>query len=154
MDKAEQRRWMYRRWMYRLGLYVLISPFALYFVPNYILFGEFTRLKPADFIPLVESKCLPTVRAMKEFQRDTGHLPSSVTELVPKYLASEPDRPVRFQNNEVVFPFVDNSGNTIEYFITPGPTEGWEVSGEFVYGRIPLPRVTLGPAKSAAPTPQ
>ena len=88
---VEDRRWRNRRILLRLGIFVaLFPPIALYFVPNLIMFGTLRRMTPEDFAPLVQPQSIAIVRAMKEYQRDTGQLPFENTDLVPKYLPPVP----------------------------------------------------------------
>ena len=86
---AEFLRWRALRMLFRAGVVLVLMPVTFYFGPNLITFGKLTRLSAADFITdRVESTLLPTVRAMKEYQRDMGRLPDRMEDLVPKYLAS------------------------------------------------------------------
>jgi hypothetical protein len=152
VNASEERLWIYRRILFRVGLYVLISPFALYFGPNLMMFGKLTRLSAADFVPYVERECVPTVRAIKEYQQDNCHLPDNVSDLVPKYLPVTPSATQSIENGQ--FRDWDNQqlNHEIHYNFIHG-SEEWEVTGYFVNGPIPVPPVTIGPATLPAPPP-
>jgi hypothetical protein len=109
------------------------------------MFGKPTRLTPADFVPDAQSQSLPTVRAIKQYQKDTGQWPDDLRKLVPKYIASVPWGQ-DIQGAEFTQWIVQRSkyNHRIIYDFTPG-SEGWSVEGHFANGPIPLPKVTLGP---------
>jgi hypothetical protein len=138
----ESIRWRWYRIWYRVGLAVLFVSVAFYFGPNEIRFDKLTRLTPADLVPIVQRDCMATVRAMQQYQQDTGSLPNSVDDLIPQYLpAALAD--YRIANGQ--FSHFDwRWHETITYDFTPG-SEGWHVTGHFVTGRIPLPTVKPGP---------
>ncbi len=150
-DTPEYRRWRRWRGLFRVGVVLAMTPVAFYFGPNLINYGKLTSLTPADFVQRVERLDVPTVRAMKEFERDTGHLPDSEDDLVPKYLASIPnDQHV----SQGYFTDLDFRGvpHFITYDFTPG-AEAWRVDGPDLKGLIPVPPVTIGPGtRSIAPT--
>jgi hypothetical protein len=142
-EDPQARVWRYRRLFFRIGLFVLFTPFIFYFGPNLINFGKLTGLAPADFVPEVQRYAVPEVRAIKEYQRDTGHFPSSMSDLEPKYhreLFGRGD----IDNSGKYYCF-GKYGQLITYDFTPG-SEGWSVEGSLTSGRIPLPPVTIGPA--------
>jgi hypothetical protein len=143
-EDPESRRWRYRRMLFRIGLFVLLAPVALYFGPNLIMFGKLTRRSPADFVPVVQRECAPTVRAMKEYRRDTGHLPQDIQDLVPKYLASVPWGQEIDQSGGFL-QITRQESHYITYDFTPG-REAWTVHGYFANGAIPLPPVVIGQA--------
>jgi len=145
LEDAEARAWRYRRVLFRVGLFVLFAPFTLYFGPNLIKFGKLTYLSPADFVPYVQNSGVPIVRAIKEYQRDTGHFPNQIHDLQPKYLGSIPGYGADIENGQFVQ--WGQFEHMITYDFTPG-IEGWTVSGPFAKGPIPLPPVTIGPAAS------
>jgi hypothetical protein len=143
LEDAESRRWRYRRTLFRIGLFVLLAPVTFYFGPNVFKFGKLTRLAPADFVTSVERFGVPSVRAIKEYQRDTGHFPNQMQDLVPKYLPSIPGFGGDIENGQFVM--WGNLEHMITYHFTAG-AEGWTVSGAFANGTIPLSPVTIGPA--------
>jgi hypothetical protein len=143
VEDPEATRWRYRRILFRISLFVLLSPFTFYFVPNLIKFGKLTHLTPADFIPTVQQFGVPAVRAIKEYQRDTGKFPDEIQDLVPKYLPSGLSRGGDIENGQFIM--WGEFEHAITYDFTPG-IEGWTVTGAFTKGRIPLPPVTIGPA--------
>jgi hypothetical protein len=138
----ESIRWRWYRIWYRLGLAVLFASVAFYFGPNEIMFGKLTRMIAADYVPIVQRDCIATVRAIKQYQQDTGNLPTSLNDLTPRYLPAGPvgDSIVNGQYQHVDWRWHE----TITYDFTPG-SEEWYVSGRFATGRIPLPAVKLGP---------
>jgi hypothetical protein len=147
----ESRRW--RRWriLFRIGLFLILGPVIIHFGTNYIMFGKSSRLAPADFASTVLTNDVSTVRAMKEYQRDTGHLPNQVDDLVPKYLAARPSGMQDIQSGR--FLNFANFNHMITYDFTPG-NEGWSVTGPFANGRIPLPPVTLPPGSQSSYVPK
>ena len=102
----------------------------------------------ADFVETVEKSCVPTVRAMKEYQHDTGQLPDSMDDLVPKYLASRPNGQDISKGH---FMQIVSRGavHFITYDFNPG-SEAWEISGPWFSGVIPVPPVTIAPATTRA----
>jgi hypothetical protein len=146
MTKLEAWRWKIRRILFRVGLYVLALPLAVYYGPNLVLMGRLTTPTPADFVPIVESRCISTVRAIKEYQRDTGHLPGRLTDLGPKYLRSIPmDQSIAYGQFRCPAP------NGCIYYILSPPMEGWQVFGDWVDGPIPLPNVEVAPSTGPIP---
>jgi hypothetical protein len=147
---AEAGRWRRRRIAYYCGLGVLFAAIAFYAGPNLILFGKLTWLAPADFVPTARERCLPIVRAMKEYQRDRGVLPQSVEQLVPGYLpVAAPGAMLR--DGEFNY-WTATFNHEIVYKFAPAE-EGWYVRGEFVSGRIPLaPVVVAAPTTTAMST--
>ena len=146
---AIERSWRRRRVAYYGVLVLLFAPIAFYFGPNVIMFGKLTWLAPADFVVAVERRCVPVVRAMKEFERDHGRRPNRVEELEPAYLPEDRNVRARVQNGE--FECWTMFNHVIEYRFTPGD-EGWYVRGVYTNGRIPYPPVTVGPATRLAAT--
>jgi len=142
---AEFLRWRTIRFLYRIGLYALIGPVAIYFFMNIVMFGKLTRLTPADFVPEAQIQCLPMVRAIKQYQKDTGQWPDGLQRLVPKYIASVPWGQ-DIEGTQFTQWIVERSkfNHVIIYEFTPA-AEGWSVKGYFADGPIPLPKVTLGP---------
>ena len=116
---------------------------------NLMEFGKPTRLTPADLVPIVQSECVPVVRAIKRYQQDTGHLPDPIDDLVPKYIASisgvQDLRGAKF--TDWVRP--ERLEHCVTYDFNPA-TEGWTVKGPFANGPIPLPKVTLAPEANDA----
>jgi hypothetical protein len=142
-EDPESRRWRYRRILFRIALFVALAPVTFYFGPNMFMFGKLTRLSPADFTQHVQRFGVPTVRAIKEYQRDTGHFPNQIHDLQPKYLGSVPPWGADIENGQFIL--WGNLEHMITYDFTPG-AEGWKVNGPFANGPIPLPPVTIGPA--------
>src|SRR5947209_4349819 len=82
----EATQWRQRRRAFFAVRCVLFAAIAFWFGPNLIMFGKLTWLSPADFVPAVQRDCVPVVRAMKAYERDHGHRPEELEELVPSYL--------------------------------------------------------------------
>jgi hypothetical protein len=140
----ELRTWWAKRLSLRLALLLLFSAIAFYFGPNEVNFGKLTRPSPADFVQDVETRCVPVVRAMKEYQRDHGQWPKKMEDLAPGYLSSaEADGFVGDISKGHFFTF-SKWEEAIEYDIAPGG-ERWIVSGGYVHGTIPVPPVTIDP---------
>ena len=145
-------RWFYQQLAYYLGL---TGFFLAIFFPlrNYFLFDKVSRPTAVDFVPEVESYCLPVVRAMKEFQRDNGRRPNGMEELVPRYLPDQSHEAVQLHGvDQGEFRHYAHDHHTIWYDFTPG-SEGWTISGPYVNGRIPLPPVKAGPKTKPATEP-
>jgi hypothetical protein len=140
MPRDEWVRWRRRRRAYYAALAGYFAAAAFYFGPNLIMFGKLTRLAPADFIPVVQERCVPVVRAMKQYQRDHGRLPTRERDLVPDYLP-EVEWSVLLARVDG-FEYWGEFNHVITYDFTPDH-EGWRVRGEFVHGPIPLPLVDL-----------
>jgi hypothetical protein len=143
-DTPEYRRW--RRWrvLFRVGVILAVTPIAFYFVSNWNNFGQLLPPRPRDFVQNVEESGVPTVRAIKEYERDTGHLPDALADLVPKYLSWKPvnqEITRRGVKRTFVFRVGDHS---IVYDFAPG-AEGWRIVGPRANGAIPVPPVTIGP---------
>ncbi len=143
-EDAESRCWRLWRILFRVGVILLLMPVTFYLGPNLINFGKLTSLSPADFVAEVQGTCVPTVRAMKEYQIDTGHLPSAMEDLVPKYLASLSERQFIDDGSFKQLAF-RGMNHMITYDFTTS-AEGWSVYGPFARGPIPLPPVTIAPA--------
>ena len=141
---AETRRWLAIRRVYRVGLYVLIAPIAVPVFSNLIKFGKPTSLSPADFVQEAQTECVPTVRAIKKYQQDTGKLPDDIQNVVPKYLPSDPVREELQGTTFIDWARWPSTSHRIVYDFNPA-TEGWSVIGPFANGPIPLPMVTLLP---------
>jgi hypothetical protein len=141
-------RWRYRRVFFRIGLFVLLVPPTIHWGNNVFMFGKLTNLSPADFVTRVQSLGVPTVRAMKQYERDTGHMPDQMGDLIPKYLPSAPE-PWGQDVQGGRFEMYDHFRDIVTYDFTPG-AEGWSVQGPFANGPIPLPPVTLGTATMPA----
>jgi hypothetical protein len=113
--------------------------------------GRWTRPTIADLVPIVEKYCIPTVRAVKQYQRDNGEMPRQLDDLSPKYLPSD-----YFHNqflrspvwtmllgDGIIFNYDHHVHDNIYYNLKPGE-EGWQVSG-YTNGPIPMPIVTTDP---------
>jgi hypothetical protein len=153
-DDRYLKRWRRRRAAYYGVLAVVFAAVAFFVGPNLLLFGKPTGLTPADFVPTVEERCVPIVRAMKEFQRDHGRLPDRGAELMPHYHPQE-DPSVQYVSASVHRGRFDRwaaYNHNITYDFNP-VTEGWYVSGAFAHGRIPLPPVKIDPRPGAASGP-
>lgn len=145
------RHWRNLRILLRVGLFVLLAPPSIYVGRNLVLFGKPTTLSPADFVPTVQNIALPTVRAMKEYERDTGHLPDRMDDLIPKYLQSPP---MSFAQRvgDSGYELFTKYNQVITYDFKPG-AEGWSVHGPFANGPIPVPPVTILPTAKPSPSP-
>jgi len=146
-DEMKLTRWRRRRGAYYGALVVLFAVVAFYVGPNYILFGKPTWITPADFVPTVQQRCVPMVRAMKEFRRDHGRLPARGDELVPDYYPARKSavQGVESAVDDGQFRYWSMFNHTIRYDFNPA-SEGWLVSGPYTSGRIPAPPVAIGPA--------
>jgi hypothetical protein len=150
---SDLRKW----WLGRLAFYfALISLFAIiafYGGPNEINFGSPFGLRAASFDLFVARRCVPVVRAMKEFQRDHGNLPSDVGDLVPLYLT--PAERDGFQGNVWKGQFYAFAGwnHVIEYNFGPGREE-WRIRGPVINGVLPIPPVNISPATVPSTQPQ
>ena len=58
---------------------------AFWFGPHVILFHKLTGMTPLDFVPVVETNCVPAVRAVKIYQRTHRRMPASVDDLGPAF---------------------------------------------------------------------
>jgi hypothetical protein len=139
---AECRRWQAIRRLYRVGLSVLIGAIAIPVFTNLIKFGKPTPLSAADFLPIIQTECVPVVRAIKQYQQDTGNLPDDINKLVPQYLASIPKMADMRYTTFIDWVSPHSLTHCVIYDFDPA-TEGWTVKGPFVNGPIPLPKVTL-----------
>ncbi len=144
---SEEIRWQRQRIALRTVLVVAVFAGVFFFARNFFLYGKFTPLTAADYIPDVQRQGVPIVRAMKRYQRDTGQLPKKGEDLVPKYLQtwshthSGPGGLPTIWNGEFslnMFRFHEQ----VRYDFTPG-SEGWLINGPVVRGRIPLPPVIV-----------
>ncbi len=142
-EDAEAKRWRYGRLLFRVALVALGAEFAFDLGPNWFTFGQLTRPTPAYFVEIAETQGVPVVRAMKEYQRDTGRLPNGLGDLEPKYLP--PDTWFRGFVGGAHFALLTTANHWVIYDFTPG-AEGWRVEGPIANGPIPLPPVTIGPA--------
>ena len=141
MDEGEARRWRRLRRLYFGALLAWGCAVAVYFGPNVIMFGKLTWLTPEDFVPLVERRAAPAVRAVKEFHRDRGYYPKHPDELVPDYA---PTRPHLLSMGPDEIDHLAPYNHRVTYRLTPGE-EGWSVSGVYASGPIPYPPVTISP---------
>ncbi len=139
VEDDEGRRWRYRRILYCAGLGFWFIAIAFYFGPNVINFGKLTRLSPDDFVGIVQRDCVPTVRAMKEYQRDHGKLPTQNEDLAPRYLPEAPKGFISMERGH--FQCLTMWNHFVIYDFTPG-AEGWSVRGPFANGQIRAPLVT------------
>lgn len=139
----ESVRWRGYRRVYRALLWILFLIPAIFVLPNVYQFGKLTPLTIADFVPMVNRDCRPVVIAVKTYERDMGHLPDSMGNLVPHYLASWSARKGEIYAQTIYF--YDLEGReTVSYRLDPA-AEGWAVQGHFVTGPVPVPIVTLPP---------
>ena len=138
--ELDESGWRLRRWIFNIALCLWF--FALYFFgPNVILFGRLNGLTTADFVPMVKQNLAKIVRDMKEYESLNGTRPWSADDLY-----GNPPSGIRNEYavegiNAGEFELRDRFG-IIKYNFTPG-SEGWEVRGPFVAGRIPVPPVAL-----------
>ena len=137
---ASTNVWRWRRWLYHAGLVGLFVAVAFYFGPNRILFGRWTWITPADFVPIVRDRCEPVVRLMKEYRLKHGRLPTSNQEIGRKdswgpgeYAGSVSPRGYEYWGRYNHF---------ITYDFTLGH-ERWLLRGRFARGPIPYPAVQL-----------
>jgi hypothetical protein len=139
---AEYRWWQAIRQLYGFGLVALVGVITIPVFMNEIMFGQLTRLSPADFVVDAQTKCLPTVRAIRRYQAATGQLPDDLDkQLVPKYLPSLPwGQEMRNGFQFTAWDISRNSSHDIIYDFTPA-TEGWSVKGPFANGPLSLPKV-------------
>ena len=137
------RRWWWVRAAYRTALITIFFGIAFYFGPNWFLFHKWTSLTATDFVPVVEEKCVPTVRAVKAYARDHGgHMPETNDDLGPAFKNWTEVGMVRRDG----FEFLDfgHAMQRIEYKF--GPTgERWVVEGVFLNATIPVPAVADPP---------
>jgi hypothetical protein len=137
----EMRSWWFGRVGYRVVLSLICLAIAFYFGPNLIQFGRLTKPKMADYIPIVERTGVPFVKAIKLFKLDHGRYPKNETELIPNYLRETSAGFTTLDGEVVGFIGYDE---WVHYNFTPG-AEGWDLSGPYFNGRMPLPPVTIGP---------
>src|SRR3954466_1710838 len=109
-------RWLYRQFAWYLVLALIFFAIPFYFANNYFFFGKLSRLTAADFVDEVRERCVPVVRAMKEFERDHGRLPNEMKELIPDCLPDQSHKMVQlygaFQGQ---FQHYANLHHTIRY---------------------------------------
>ena len=139
-------KWFYLQSLYYFVLAVSFCVFGLWIGPNFLNFGRISGVSGQDFVPDVQQRCVPVVRAMKEYLRDHGQLPNAKKDLVPDYLPDE---------SHVDVPAADVWGGALKhwgrwnhhvtYDFTPGQ-EGFYVSGPFMNGRLPMPPVKIEPS--------
>ena len=143
MDDAaiNERQWKQRRSAYYLALGVLFCAVAFYFGPNRMMFGKWTWITPADFTERAQRDGVPLIRAIKRYERDTGHRPTEIEQLVPKYL---PDKipGVVILGMDTDFSILTMYNHRITYDFDP-KREGFYVNGVYTRGRIPLPPVQI-----------
>jgi len=137
-----ESKWFYYQSVYCLALAGIFWVIGVQFGPNLVNFRNLTGPTPADFKDDVEKHCVAVVRAMKEFERDQGRLPTNPREIVPKYLTEEVGWTSVWQGG---FSHRSKWNQYIVYNFNH-ENEGWYVHGVFASGRIPLPPVKLGPA--------
>jgi hypothetical protein len=142
----ELKGWWLRRVFYYLVVVAAFIIMAFSVIPNEMNFGMLHKPIPADFVPLVETECAPIVKAMKEFQRDHGRMPTDERELAPDYL---PDVKFPGSARQGTFEYYTKWNHMISYNFTPGG-EGWSIIGPFANGTIPAPLVTISPSTSPA----
>jgi hypothetical protein len=127
-----------------VGLLILVAPVFGFFARNVALFdrlgNSFTPDQFVQFAKGMESE----VMAIKEYQRDTGHLPQTLDDLVPTYIPRYSYHPGEIHNGHFYCEIRDMLHQVISYDFTPG-AEKWEVHGSYADGVIPLPPVTIGP---------
>lgn len=134
------RRWWWRRFVYRVALFLLFAMIALYFGPNLLEFGKFTRPTMADYVPLVEQRGVP--KALKLYKLDHGQYPDDESSLVPDYLPERIDGFVARHGS--VIGFVGH-GEIVRYDAETTPEE-WYLYGPWLSGSLPLPPVTVNPS--------
>lgn len=139
---TDAARWRRRRRILRFGLVVWFGC-VVYFGRNIFLFHRLGPITAADFAADVQRNMVPVVRAMKEYERANGQLPSSCFDL---YGNNPTQQQIRYSHG------VGDGGydceaeyGVVNYDFSPD-REGWYVRGPFANGRIPLPRVTIDAA--------
>jgi len=50
------------------------------------MYGQYHSPSLSDFKPVIDTQCVPTVRAIEKFYKENGRLPESIHELRAKYL--------------------------------------------------------------------
>jgi hypothetical protein len=149
-------RWLCWRILYRLGLFgVLYSIVPAW--TNYFTFGRFRSLEPSDFVPYVDRVCVPIIRSIKEYERDTGGIPDND---FLNYLASQStnrSEPPDIQgwdryHEKLQFRDWNDYDHWITYDFRPG-SEGWFVQGHFANGYIPVAPVEIDGAATSATRP-
>jgi hypothetical protein len=151
MTPEQAHVWNFRRRLYYWALGGFFCAIAFYFGPHLILFRKLTPLSPSDFVDEVQERCVPVVRAIKEFERDNGRLPEKIDEVVPRYLP-EVDRGQMLVPGEYFVFMYRGHAHKVGYRFD-GSDEHWEVSGPFARGRIPLPAVELSVSTATASRP-
>jgi hypothetical protein len=140
---ADLRRWWWRRFVYRLALFLFFAVIALYLGPNLLEFGRLTQPNLSDFVPIVQGKGVPLVKAVKLYKLDHGRFPKDESELIPEYLPSRVES-FRVVEGIMVIGFVGHN-ERVQYYFDPG-AEGWYLDGPWLSGQLPLPPVTIDPS--------
>jgi len=140
-EDEQEQRWRGWRIAYRVWLFAACASVAFYFGPNWIKFHKLTNLSPYDYVPFVKAYGIPVVRAIKQYQRDTGRLPRDVDELRPKYLPTHTATRGGWVNHGRLSLY-SYYNEFVEYDFTPG-NEGWSVHGAFANGPIPITPATV-----------
>ena len=144
-----ERQWKQRRIAYYVVLAVLFCAVAFYLGPNRMLFGKWTWITPADFVKRAQRDGVPLVRAMKLYERDTGHLPNEIEQLIPNYLPEKIPGVVNL-GTDAEFSILTMYNHRITYDFNP-KREGFYVNGVYTRGRIPLPPVQIDSAPTTHP---
>ena len=141
---ASEQNWRAFRILLRLGLIAWFAIIAFWFGPHLILFRKLSSMSPADFVPVVQKFCVPTVRAMKQYAHDHGRMANKWEDLGPAFDPHIHKGPGMDE--------IDSRGYTywafgiynhhIEYDFTSGH-EGWRVHGAFANGPVPVPSVNI-----------
>jgi hypothetical protein len=152
---AFETKWKNLRWLYRVGLLALLCLVA-YCADCFLLFGKFHWISAQDYAPVIASRCMPIIRAIKLYERDEGQLPDEDKSLVPKYLKSVNGPPMwDYQYDERLCYFYDvglaNFPVDVVYRFDQGD-EGWYhrayFSGTLV--QLPFPPMAVPPATRPA----
>ena len=150
----EDRAWLLRRFGW-YGFQLLLFLSIIYRIgPNLVLFHSPFSPSPEDFVPYTED-FVPTIAAIKAYNRDFGKLPLDAMELPPEYM---PPGGVGV-NGEILdttsITFGAGKSAVLEYEFSPAK-EGWIVHSPRYDGRIPAPIVAAAPKPvtqpSASPT--
>jgi hypothetical protein len=126
---------------------------AFWFGPHVILFHKLTRMTPLDFVPVVDTYCVPAVRAIKIYQRTHGRMPASMDDLGPGFSSHQTSGTGMHEIDTVgtyTYWAFGMYNHYITYDFTPGH-EGWTVHGAFANGPVPVPPVTLGAIPTTRP---
>ena len=175
LSEADEKFWRRMRLIYDRSRWIIGGIFAVYFLPNLMLFGQWTRISPADYVSVVQSDFVPIIKAIKEYQRDHGKVPEKLGDLVPNYVTKLPPdwQAVDITPQYVIFFDVLLREECVEYLFSPpangkldvrqglntpyqipAPTEGWYMMSNYGSGQIPLPAVTIAASTRPTTTPK